>query len=213
MFSTFTARVRRAAAAFLNDGDHVPFVNPRGDFCVAQGLPPKAELARFGRWSVAIATGSAFQPVAAMPTTLANLVLHNGESGGGKTYIVDNVWGLAITSIAAATSLTLLAQLSHVGVAAPTDDTNQLITSTTGHGVYGGRAKRAVANTAFAIANKWTAIGESSGHPSTAIGAGVFSEVYGGFLVPPGGTFCINVVASTAGGTMIQGIEWYEVQL
>ena len=205
------AVVRRGSAADYAAGDNYPVMNNRGDVSVAQGLPSKTELSRLGRWSVAIATGSAFTPVAAFPTTLANLVLYNGDST--KTFVVDTIWAVGITSIAAATSFTLLAQLSTAGVAAPTNDTAQLITSTSGHGTYAGNAKRAVANTAFAIANKWTVVGQSSGHPSTAIGACAFADVFGGILIPPLSCLGVNLVASTAAGTAIQGIDWYELVL
>jgi hypothetical protein len=179
-------------------------MNPRGDLCVAQALPPKSELARMqsGRWGVAIATASAFAPVAAWPTTLGNIVLYNGEPGGGKSYLIDTVWAVSITSLAAASSFSLLAQVSNVGVAAPTDDTAQLITSLTGSGAYGGRAKRAVANTAFALTNKWDVLEVAGGlATTTTIGAGVKAEVYGGIILPPAACLAVNVVASTAAGT------------
>lgn len=212
--SIFSAVARRLSPLAYSDGNNAVAMNNRGELLVAPALPPFAELTRMGNaWSVAIATGSAFQPVAAWPTTLANIVLYNGNSTGGKSFVVDTIWAAAITSIAAATSFTCLAQISNAGVAAPTNDTAQLITSKAGIGTYAGNAKRAVANTAFMVASKWTVVGQSSGHPSTAIGAGVFADIAGRIIVPPGACLGVNVCASTAGGTMIQGIDWFEVQL
>lgn len=184
-----------------------------GEACVAFGLPPKSEIVRTGNsWYAAIPTANAFQPVAAYPTTLSNIVIYNGYPSTGPSLVIDTVGAVAITSIAAASSLTLLAQISNVGVAAPTDNTAVLISGRTGT-AYGGKVKRAIANTDFAVANKWEVIGESSGHPSTAIGAGAFADVGGGWIVPPGACFLTNVVASTAGGTAIQTVSWHELVL
>ena len=57
--------------------------NPRGDQLVAQSLPSYAELVRLGNtWSMRTATASAFNAVAALPTTLAAAILYNGEAAG-----------------------------------------------------------------------------------------------------------------------------------
>lgn len=205
------SQVRRTSAEYYGSGAYENAMNSRGDLIVSQGLPPLTELTRLGEgWSIRTPLANAFQPVAAMPTTLANMVLHNGHAS--KSLVISSVWAVAATSIAAASSLTLLAQISNAGVAAPTDNTAVLVTSRSGK-TYAGSSKKAIANTAFAIADKWTVIGESSGHPSTAIGAGAFADVQGGWIVPPGACFCVNLVASTAGGTMLQGIDWYEAVL
>lgn len=203
--------VRTTSREDYGSGSNYEYMLNGGEKLVAVGMPLKSELVRLGLgWSIRTPLANAFQPVAAFPTTLANMVLHNGHST--KSLIIDTVWASTQTSIAAATSFTLLAQISNAGVAAPTDNTAVLVTSRSGK-TYSGSSKKAIANTAFAIADKWTVIGESSGHPSTAIGAGAFADVYGGWIVPPGACFCVNLVASTAGGTMVQGIDWYEVEL
>mgnify|MGYP001565881685 CR=1 FL=1 len=218
MYSDFVpnllvGRVRGRSRPEYGEGDERLSLANGGEACIAFGLPPKAEIVRLGgSWSVATPSANAFAPVAAYPTTLANIVLYNGYSSTGPCLVIDTIGALAITSIAAASSITLLAQISHVGVAAPTDNTAALISSRTG-AAYGGKVKRAIANSAFAVADKWEIIGESSGHPSTAIGAGAFAEVAGGWIVPPGATLCVNLVASTAAGTMIQTISWHELVL
>lgn len=205
------AAVRTTTREDFSSGTNNAVINNGGDTIVAQGMPLKSELARLGvGWSIRTPLANAFQPVAAMPTTLANIVLYNGNSS--KSLVIDTVWATTQTSIAAATSFSLLAQISNAGVAAPTDNTAVLVTSRSGK-TYGGSARKAIANTAFAIADKWTVIGTSEGHPSTAIGAGAFADVFGGWIIPPSACFCVNLVASTAGGTMIQGIDFWEVEL
>lgn len=210
--SELSAQVRGSTREDYSSGQQSLAANNGGDLLVAAGLPPKTELVRLGNvWSIRTPLANAFQPVAAMPTTLANIVLHNGNST--KSLVIDSVWAVTQTSIAAATSFTLLGQISNAGVAAPTDNTAVLITSRAGKTYSGSAVKKAIANTAFAIADKWTVLGCESGHPSTAIGAGVFADVWGGWIIPPGACFCVNLVASTAGGTMIQGVDFAEIEL
>lgn len=205
------ANVRKAAVEAYASGSYNVDQNSRGDLCVANSLPLYTELARLGTgWSTRTPLANAFQPVAATPTTLANIVLYNGYAT--KALVIDSTWVWGATSIAAATSFSLLAQISNAGVAAPTDNTALLITSLAGK-TYSGSAKRAIANTAFAVADRWTVVGCESGHPSTAIGAGARAELMGRWVIPPGACFCVNVIASTAGGTLVQGVDWYEIDL
>lgn len=215
MLQALAAIIRRRAAGEYGDGDHRIQQNPRGDLCMAPALPLKAELTRMGdSWSCAIATASAFTFVAAWPTTRAELVLFNGEPTGGKSYLIDSAWLTNITSQAAAQPFSLLGQLALTGIAAPTDDTAQLIFSRSSRRQYGGQAKRAVASTAFALANKWEIIGNSAISPMTTnLGASIYVDLFGGWLVPPGGAFCLAGLAGTAAGTAIAGLTWHEVQL
>ncbi len=207
------ANVRKTTSEAYSGGVQNVDQNSRGDLCVAQSLPMHVEAGRLGQsWSLAIATaGPAI--VAAWPTTLANIVLYNGEPTGGKSYIIDTVWVCETGSLATASSFSVLAQLSNAGVAAPADNAAELITSRVGKPIYSGNAKRAVVNTAYMVAQKWTIIGTSNGHPATGIGAGALCEVLGRFIVPPSACFGINLIGSTAGGTYIQGIDWFEAQL
>lgn len=208
--------VRKLYAQDYAEGEGQLAINTRGDLSVVQGLPPRAELVRLGKsWNASIPTGSAFAPVAAWPTTLANIILYNGEPAGGKTYVIDRAWAAAITTIAAASSFALLAQ--NVGnqptVAAPANNAAVLKTSSNCRNNYDGNARLAIANSAFAIASQWDVIAAMAASPSASIGASTYADLYGAYVVPPGGVFCLNVVASTAAGTMIQGLSWHEVQL
>lgn len=213
--SGLLARTRKTSVPSYSDSQEViPAGNDRGELLVAQSLPPKTELVRLGQtWETRIASGSAFTHVAALPTTRAELALYNGEPSGGKSYVIDSVWHLGITSMAAAGSVALIAQIAP-GVAALTDDTAQLITGRTGKVTYGGYAKRAVAVTTM-TANRWSLLQSSnSGGGATAqIGLATFADVFGAWILRPGDTFGVNVVAGTAAGTAVMGIVWHEVQL
>lgn len=218
MFGLVKALVRGLVTPnYAEDDERELALNNRGDLVVAQGLPAKADIVRLGNsWHCSIATGSAFAPVAAWPTVLANLLLYNNEPRGGKSLLIDQVWAVAITSIAAASSFTLLGQVVPGIITTgtqPVNDTAQLITSLSGRLNYGGNVVRCVANSSYCVANKWDAIGAMAAAPAACIGAGLVADCYGSFIVPPGGLFGVNVVASTAAGTMCQGITWHEAQL
>lgn len=190
----------------------------RGDLLVAQGLPPLTELVRLGKtWHMRTATASAFDLVAAQPTTLAVAILYNNEPVGGKSYVIHDISASIIVSSAAASQLTLLAQvLPNAGstATAPThSSTTTLITNMAGvSNAYDGLALRAVNVTTF-VANLWKIVGVSGGHAAANIGAGVFADIAGGIIIPPKGALGVNLVAgtvATAGG--LAGITWSEVQ-
>lgn len=205
-------------SSFTEGAKGAPAINPRGELLVSQGLPERAELTRLGAsWGAQIPTGSAFTPVAAWPTTRAELVLCNAEVAGGKSYVIDRVWLANITSQAAAQPYSLLAQLvpQALGIAAATDNTAVLRQQLSGKNTtYGGNARWALANTAFALANKWFALGNSVMSPMTTnLGGALEVQCYGRYIVPPGAAFCLAGLAGTAAGSMICGIEHHEVQL
>lgn len=208
------ARVRKSSVPSYADADEkIPAMNDRGELLFAPGLPDDVEIARLSEtWETRIASANAFTFVAALPTTRAELALYNGEAAGGKCYVIDSVWCLGITSMAAAGSVALIDQISP-GVAALTDDTAQLITGSTGKVAYGGRAKRALAVTTM-VANRWSLLNTSiSGGAATAqIGLAAWARVRHR-IIKPGDTYGVNVVAGTAAGTGIMGIKWHEIQL
>jgi len=213
---SFKGLVRKLFAPDYSDGTFDAAINNRGDVCVVQGLPPKTDIVRLGNtWHCCIATASAFTHVAAWPTTRAEIVLYNGESAGGKSYIIDSAWAANVaTSIAAASAYTLIGQIVPGPVTAPTDDTAQLITSASGRGTnYSGKARRAIANTAFAVANKWEILNGAPSGAAGSIGLGIFAAVDGGLQVPPGAVLCLNLITGTATGTACIGVKWHEVQL
>jgi hypothetical protein len=213
--ATLKGVVRRGGPQNYADGEAKTQITQRGDLLVAQALPAKTDLTRLGdTWTCSIATASAFTFVNAWPTTRGELVVYNGESAGGKSYVIESAWMVNITSQAAAQPYCLLAQLVPVAVA-PTDDATQLIYGRSGKTSYGGRAKRAVANTAAGqIANKWEIIGNAAVSPMTTnLANAIYVDLFGGWVVPPGGAIALAGVAGTAAGTAILGVTWSEVKI
>lgn len=192
--------------------------NNRGDLNIAQSLPPYAELVRMGNtWSMRTATASAFNAVAALPTTLAAAILYNGEAAGGKSYVIHSAWCTTIVTAAAATQYSLLAQVtpSPLGVAtAPTHSaTTTLLTSRSGKAAYAGLARRAVNVTTF-FTDGWDVLGTQGGGAAANIGLGVFADLGGSIIIPPGGAIGLNVIAGTVNTAgMVVGLCWSELLL
>lgn len=193
-------------------------INSRGHALVSMGLPERVDLVRLGNsWGAAIPTGSAFTYVNAWPTTRAEIILYNGESGNNaKSYLIDRVWMANITSIAGAQPITILGQMapSTLSVAAPTDNTAIIKHNLLGSkGSYTGNARLALANTAFALTNQWFALASVDLSPTTNLGGAVVAECYGRYVITPGATFCLAGLSGTAAGTAILGVEWHEALL
>lgn len=212
MLAALVARVLGRSRPAYGDGTNSAFMNPRGDLCIAEGLPIKTEIVRMAdTWTCTIATGSAFTYVNAWPTTRAELVVYNGDPV--KSLVIDTAFMVDVTTAAAAQAKSLLAQIAPPGAAAaPANDTAQLIYGRTGKS-YSGNVKRAVANTAFALTNKWELIATVNTPNTASISTGCYVDLYGGWVIPPTAALCLAGVASTAAGTAIIGVTWHEVVL
>lgn len=185
-------------------------INPRGDQLVADSLPSKTELVRLGNsWNMMIPTGSAYTNVANMPTTRAELALYNAGPSTGRSYVIDQIYFLSLTSVTAASGVSIIWQLDQV--AALTNNTAVLINSPLGAD-YGGTAQRALAVTTM-TANKWCVAAATPAGAAASIGLGLVANIDGGIIVSPGFTLGVNTVAGTATGTSLMGISWHEVDL
>lgn len=212
-----TYGVTRATQELYNlpQGGEVPRVyNNRGDMGVSQSLPSKAELVRLGNtWEVRMLTAAPFTTVLAMPTTLAVLALYNGEAVGGRSYVIDTVWSFNQATSAAAEQMALICILLP-SLAAITHDATQFCNSRSGRPNYTGKAKWAVNQTMTGGTDLWSVLQSSNPTSASASkGFATVAEVNGGWIVPPGATFGVNVIAGVAAASSIMGIVWHEVQL
>lgn len=209
-------RVRKTSIPAYGDGDEkTPGMNDRAEILIAQAVPDRAEMVRLGRTITrTIPTGSAFTHVAAWPTTRAELVIKNGESPGGKSYIFDSIWAAnAATSIAAASAYTLLGQIVNSHATDVTDNTAVLTQNRSANANYASLSKCAVANTAYGVASKWEVLESAPAGPAASIGLAVLAKINGGIILPPGAILLLNLIVGTATGTAIIGATWDEVQL
>lgn len=213
-------RVRRSASrpSYADAAEELAAITEGGESLVCQVLPERSELVRMGRsFHAQLVTASAFTFVAAWPTTRAELIIFNRDTT--RTYAIDRVWMTNITSMAAAQPMSLLGQIlpaNHVaGIAAAADVATVLRRCLLGKSTQTDTsATFAIANTAFAIANQWFPLGNGPIAPMTTnLGASVEANVYGRYLIPPGGGFALAGLAGTAAGTAIIGLEWAEVAM
>lgn len=186
-----------------------------GSLAIAQLEPALAEAARaglrFGGGTQVIANGIA--PVAAIPTTTATLALWNGESPGGRSYLVQRVhFGLGSGTPTAGG--TLFAALAPAAIAAPTPATNY----SSGSLSRGGKATKAVWGTAvtFAAGAAWMAMASSfqlaAANVGQGDGTGYLSE--GGILVPPGYALGLAILSGTGTTPLYYvSMEWTELEL
>lgn len=192
-------------------------MSPRGAIVIAQDGPPDLEIVRLGRsWSARIPLANHFSTVAAQPTTRAEMVIGNSALVGSNTCIViDYIEFLCDTTQAAATQGCLVAQLVpnlNAVVALPADNAAVLRNSRNAKAQYQGVAKIAIANTAFAIADRWDTLDYFGGAASASIGFGGKSRCL--YIVQPNSVFCANVVVGTAAATSAtMGIGWHEVEI
>jgi hypothetical protein len=211
MFQALSNWVRGTAVPQYADADNKPLsTNPRGDLLVAQGLPFAAEAVRMGNtWSAAVPTASAFTLVAAYPSTRAELGLFNGDPK--KSYLIRSAWAIQIVTTTVAGALTLVGQQLPIPSTGVANNTAVLVTSRAGKPNYGGAAQLYIAQT-NAIANKWEVMATGPTSAAANVGAAVYAQLDGSWIVPPGGTLLLNCIAGTAvAASGVIGVTWDEV--
>jgi hypothetical protein len=212
-------QVRGTSRPNYPEGESRLGCNNSGEQLLAYVLPERTALVALGKsFGAAIPTGSAFTFVTAWPTTSrSELVLQNGEVSGGRSYIIDRVWMDNITTAAAAQPFSLLGQVVPAGlnVTLVADNTavirhNLLAKSTT----IDSAAKLCLADTTWAVNDQWFMLGNGYISPMTTNRHGSCeAHVFGRYIIPPRGAFCMAGLAGSAAGTAIIGVEWHEVQL
>ena len=189
-------------------------LEPDGAQFVVQAGTPYAELTRLGGGFSAIAT-SAVAALVVRPTTVAAFGVWNGNSEGGKSYVIDRLFSHALVTTAAIEYWGIWACLHPAGMTDPGEDIAASATNVTGNSGkrYNGNAIVYVAETV--VNNGWYpwGRGNQSSVTNTIPGAQADVEVAGRLIVPPQGGISLHVVAGITGITLTSGLSWYEVQL
>jgi hypothetical protein len=183
-----------------------------GEFIASQCLPRLATIVAQGNsWVV----GSGAQTgLAVVPTTAGLLTLWNGESGNGRSLVIDSM--LVYRRILDVTEVsigTVWAQVIRPPMATPTDAALTIRSLSGGYG-YGGRARTVATSTT--LASRWDVIGQVDPVPTVA--GSVFQtndfNLLGRYIIPPGGAFTMSVSEVTATASAWNTtIRWHEVQL
>lgn len=202
-------RGKSAPSDLYTKGEGSPAINGRGDSLIALALPERSELVRHGE-SYGVIAQSAVAPVVALPTTTAQLSIWNGEPDGGKSYIIDSLIGMVAVSAGAATGVGFAGMLNRGRVTKPTSDLTSIF-GMAGH-PYAGKAVIDLAATV--VDDVWHPIGSAVVGPASQVALPFEAQVYGQYIIPPGGMFSMAVLANTVTTiTVKQGLRWHEVQL
>jgi len=188
-------------------------VNDIGDLFCAKGLPFYAETTRRGeRWAV-IAT-SAVACLVVRPSTVAAITVWNGESSGGKAYIIDQVFTHNLVSDNVEGRYLLWACVHPQGMTKPTADLPASATQLRGANGkhYNGLAVVDVGATV--VDNGWYPVSTSHTEVGAALpGGGIVVNIEGRLIVPPQGGISIQVVGSHTDATFCSGLSWYESKI
>jgi hypothetical protein len=212
MLTKITGRVRGMFAGnYPENREEEQFhINMRGDQCIAQALPERAELVRMGNSYISV--GTAVAPVAAMPTTTAHFSLWNGENDDGMSYIIDYVGTYNTASAAAAINIGLAAQLNLGKITNPAGAI--AIKSLSGRINYRGKGNTK-ASVTVTNDSAWHTVGYPIVCANTAnLMLGIEVPCYGRYIVPPGGMFSLASLCNAAGSaTCAPWIIWHEVKM
>lgn len=197
------------------DGNEKKFaVTPRGEQIITLGLPPYAEMSRQGKHWSAMAT-SAVAGLVVRPSTTAAVTLWNGESTGGKSYVIDRIFTHNLVSTAAQTFFGMWACIHPAGMTEPTADIAASATNFVGSSGnrYSGSAVLDVGATV--VDNGWFPWGQGQEVEAAGVlpGSHQSIDVLGRLIVPPQGAISLQVVAGVTGDTFTSGLSWWEVQL
>lgn len=174
----------------------------------AQALPPYTVLSKEGNGWQVMAT-AAVAALIVRPSTVALGTLWNGESDGGKSYIIDRIFAQQLVSAAAAARWGIWACLHPIGMTAPTADITA-IKSMAGKTSYGGAARFDIGATV--VDNGWFPWGDSKDVEATGTLGGSQScpLIDGRLIVPPSAGLSIHIVASSVDVDFCAGVSWYE---
>lgn len=192
-------------------------LNEQGEQIIAMGSSQYGEIVKMGR-AFKAGTTTAVAAVVAIPTTAVGFAIYNNEADGdGRAYIIDRVWAQNAVSTAVACQAQIIVLVGQVREAAPTQamPANSLIAL---NGMAGQDTKVRAILTATALPGTtglqgyWLPVGANgvkSGVAGTP-GYGMFAEINGRIICPPGRYFAMHVLANVVGETFQMGIEWHE---
>lgn len=184
-----------------------------GELVIAQGLPTEAEIVRLGLGFSVI--GAGVVPVVAVPTTAAHLSLYNAETGSAaRSLVIAAVGSLCTTTMAVTGQAVLVARNSMPGINANPAGA-LVIYGNSGKPVnFNINAKASVTLGTTGDTSIWIPTGPAAvAFATTTIAVNIHHEVYGRFIVPPGGMFSLATMAQTAAGGFAPYIFGYALPL
>lgn len=188
-------------------------LNAAGALRVVQASPMLTEMVKYGATYAFL--GAATAALTAVPGTTAGHSLWNGESDGGKSYIIDSFGTLEIVVDATQSNSIALFALLNKGRQASITDAGLTRASFSGES-YSGLARTAAGGTV--VDEGWQPFGPATPQGGSALAGNIWrvveAKVNGLYLVKPGHLFSIACAKAAATASQIRYfIRWHEVQI
>jgi len=187
--------------------------NEAGELLSAMGGARFEEITRPGL-AFHCKTATATAPVAAPGTTTVGFGIYNSAADGGRSIIIDMLFGVNATAGATLGNFSLMYVLGQTRVVALTGDLT--IRRNNGYGATTDsvalcEAGGAILDAVTGVAIGFTPIGPTvNAHVVSLPGMCLIAEVDGRIVVPPGRALGLQVIADTAAGTWHLGAMWHE---
>lgn len=217
-------KVRGIMMDLLPPGDDEiqPHLSGQAEQLIAFGAAPYQEIVRQGRAFI-VNTTTAIAAVTAIPSTGYGFAIWNGESDGGRSYIIDQVGALYTANASIIPHNGIIGCLGFVREAIPTAQTAIVPKQLNGMGnsdtkakvivqadnPYAGGAGTVLATTG--IAGNWFPLGDSINAAVTSLPG--FQKVFnvdGRIIVPPGRLFLLHILGAKTDVSAQLFISWHE---
>lgn len=190
-------------------GEAVDILSTReGEMHIVQGLPSYTVITALG-FGYSVMNESAIACLQGRPAELSNVTLWNGETGGGKSLIMDRVFCHQLVSHTAQTRFGIWLCVHPIGMTASSADLTTQANSR-GRAGYGGLTRFGFAE---AVGDDgWFPWGGSVDTEETGIlpGAQISVNIEGRIIIPPSAGISAQVVGSQTQATFTIGFSWYE---
>jgi len=186
-----------------------------GDAMVAQGAASYEEITRAGlAFHCISATSTA--AVVAIPTTASLFSIWNSADDGGKSIVIDAVFGFASDVGAAHEQSALIYVLGQTRVA--TNAGAIVVRRNNGYGATNDSVAICddvtTLDAVTGVTIGWMPIGNSVNTAVVSLGGqALYAPVDGRLIVPPGRLFALHVISASVGGLWQVGAMWHEKQL
>ena len=193
--------------------------NEVGDLLNAPGDADYTEITRGGKSFICKNT-TAVAAVIAIPTTAIGFAIYNTAADGGRSIIIDSMFGCSVAAGAVLYQAELIYCLGQSRVVQPTNSAmlvrklnmNGATTDSVAFTTIGGTALPTTAGTGVAI--NWFPAGDNTSSVIASLGGmGLWVPIDGRIIVAPGRYCAIHVLASAVGTTWNTGFMWHEKQI
>jgi hypothetical protein len=189
--------------------------NEAGEQLIARGSADYEDITRSG-YGFHCINPTTTAAVTAVPTTAAIFSIWNSADDGGRSIIIDAVFGYAVAGGAVLYQAGMIYVLGQTRVA--TNGGAIVVRRNNGYGATSDSIAVCddvtTLDAVTGVAVGWTPIGNSITSAVASLGGlAIFERVDGRIIVPPGRNLGLHVLASAVGTTWQVGVMWHERQL